>query len=348
MSRPKSKRSRARKPKKNEGTAETPRARIAAAKAKLAAARATRKERAAAAKAECAADRMATREHGKVARVAQLAIIRRETAEGRAAAREACGVRKAAVGGAVKDARAELAAEKRAAAVARLERRRLSMSAFLAEARKLVVRWEVREGAMRGDAAALKKLPPIEASAIRRDDPPVVYAIQGGKIDELRKRALLFASAEERAEATEVVEGLRALRTPPRMLTARHRAQIAALHERLAPRSNPEGERLFAQLSPAEKEKAKRAAIADYEAKHWGARGRASVKGARVPDPRRGVLVKMGTLFSVTYEATKKGDPPRSLYEHQFSSPLPELAYSDEGLFIVGGEYSVSDRGILD
>jgi hypothetical protein len=91
-----------------------------------------------------------------------------------------------------------------------------------------------------------------------------------------------------------------------------------------------------------------RRALFDYRVKHWGHGGKATVKPVSVPDPR-GVLVKLGTLREITYETTKAGDPPRTWYTHEFESPFPELAYSQNGggLVICDGKYRVTARGIV-
>lgn len=58
------------------------------------------------------------------------------------------------------------------------------------------------------------------------------------------------------------------------------------------------------------------------------------------------VMYELGPLVSVVYEATKGGE----LYhwEHDFKAPLPVLAYgSSQSLWILGGGYSVTHRGIV-
>lgn len=88
-------------------------------------------------------------------------------------------------------------------------------------------------------------------------------------------------------------------------------------------------------------------AIRSYRRTHWGLRGKASAEVMRCADPSREVLATLGQLVSVTYEATKLGDPPKTWYEHEFSRPRPVLTYSSEGLVICGGTYRVEARGIV-
>lgn len=63
--------------------------------------------------------------------------------------------------------------------------------------------------------------------------------------------------------------------------------------------------------------------------------------------PMPGVLWTLGPLVAVTYEATKRGDLAH--WEHDFEAPLPVLAFSEDsqGLYVVGGGYKVTHRGIV-
>ncbi len=66
----------------------------------------------------------------------------------------------------------------------------------------------------------------------------------------------------------------------------------------------------------------------------------------KAPDPG-GVLVLLGDLHSVCYRARKGRSATAFLYEHEFETPLPELAMNaDRRLVICGGGYDVTDRGI--
>lgn len=72
----------------------------------------------------------------------------------------------------------------------------------------------------------------------------------------------------------------------------------------------------------------------------------------RKPVSRRPkVGVKLGRLHSVTYETSKAGEP--ALWEHEFGEeggdPPDLVADPDtERLHIVGGDYRIEDRGIVD
>jgi hypothetical protein len=57
-------------------------------------------------------------------------------------------------------------------------------------------------------------------------------------------------------------------------------------------------------------------------------------------------LVELGRLVSLVYLTEKGGDDGPTEYEHDFSSPLPVLAFHSGGLVICGGRYRVGVRGI--
>jgi len=84
-----------------------------------------------------------------------------------------------------------------------------------------------------------------------------------------------------------------------------------------------------------------------YEQFHWGDQPRELVEssaGAVGPDT---VLVQLGELAEVAYEATKGGE--HAVWVHAFRNPRPVLAYSMTGqLVIAGGGYRVTARGIID
>lgn len=84
-----------------------------------------------------------------------------------------------------------------------------------------------------------------------------------------------------------------------------------------------------------------------YRMTHFGSRGAEPTERLRVADPR-GTLVHFGRLVSLTYLATKAGDPPGSLYEHEFKE-LPVLAFNqpERLLVIAGGSYRITLRGIV-
>ena len=60
------------------------------------------------------------------------------------------------------------------------------------------------------------------------------------------------------------------------------------------------------------------------------------------------VLVEIGPLVEVTYEATKRGELAH--WVHAFEDARPVLAFDEMGgdqLYIVGGDYTVTPRGIV-
>jgi len=72
------------------------------------------------------------------------------------------------------------------------------------------------------------------------------------------------------------------------------------------------------------------------------------VKKARLPD-KDVAGWKMGPVVGIAYEATRDGK--RSKYFHEFKkSAQPDLVSADDGsqLYIAGGKYKVTDRGIED
>ena len=60
------------------------------------------------------------------------------------------------------------------------------------------------------------------------------------------------------------------------------------------------------------------------------------------------VLVEIGPLIELTYEATKRGELAH--WVHAFEDTRPVLAFDEMGgdqLYIVGGDYTVTPRGIV-
>lgn len=85
-----------------------------------------------------------------------------------------------------------------------------------------------------------------------------------------------------------------------------------------------------------------------YRVTHWGLGGKNAKLGRlRAADPTCGVFTTLGDLVELTYRTTKAGDGGEAEYTHEFSSPTPELLYSDGGLVIAGGKYRVGIRGIV-
>ena len=92
------------------------------------------------------------------------------------------------------------------------------------------------------------------------------------------------------------------------------------------------------------------AARAEYKKTHWGEAGPRAARRLRVPDVRPSTtLVELGELVAVTYRTRKGGDVRTVNYHHDFkASDRPVLAYSADGkgLYIAGGSYRVTERGI--
>jgi hypothetical protein len=90
-------------------------------------------------------------------------------------------------------------------------------------------------------------------------------------------------------------------------------------------------------------------AVDRFERLHWGRPSRKS-SAHQVRAPR--ALAELGRLEAVEYFTHKRGDGP-SIYRHQFGEEggkKPRLAVDVETdrLHIIGGDYSVEDRGIVD
>lgn len=98
-------------------------------------------------------------------------------------------------------------------------------------------------------------------------------------------------------------------------------------------------------MNPAAKK-----AAALYRELHWGIKPR-RLRKVRV-ERRPTELAELGKLKSVTYDTSKRGDGPSS-YTHQFGEEggrRPSLAVdtATRRLHIVGGDYRVESRGIVD
>lgn len=82
-----------------------------------------------------------------------------------------------------------------------------------------------------------------------------------------------------------------------------------------------------------------------YEGFHWDE----EVDDASIVDvaPPPRVLWQLGELIQITYLATKGGEPTH--WVHDFTPTKPVLAFDEESqtLHIVGGNYTVTDRGIV-
>lgn len=90
-------------------------------------------------------------------------------------------------------------------------------------------------------------------------------------------------------------------------------------------------------------------AVAAYEGFHWGDKPKRARAVELAPQPK--ALTEIGRLEAVTYSTTKGGE--RAWWEHHFGEEggkKPRLAFDPrtEDLHIVGGDYRVEDRGIVD
>lgn len=89
--------------------------------------------------------------------------------------------------------------------------------------------------------------------------------------------------------------------------------------------------------------------IETYRRTHWGERGTTPSRASRVPSIKAGELVELGELVSVVYLTRKGGDGELVEYEHEFGrrgKGLPILAFNRSGLFVAGGSYTITTRGI--
>lgn len=88
------------------------------------------------------------------------------------------------------------------------------------------------------------------------------------------------------------------------------------------------------------------AAASEYEDFHWGDRSEGGDLVWLPPPPV--VLTEIGPLVSVVYEASKRGEVAH--WDHAFEDERPVLAYdsvNNDRLYIVGGDYQVTPRGIV-
>lgn len=105
----------------------------------------------------------------------------------------------------------------------------------------------------------------------------------------------------------------------------------------------PEAEEVASALLEAFADRAERAEGECINFKWGDPCGEPIVIDFEVPDS----LYMVGELVSVTYEQTKAGE--LHWWQHHFEEAKPVLAYSPEteALYIVGGDYTVEDRGIV-
>ena len=86
-----------------------------------------------------------------------------------------------------------------------------------------------------------------------------------------------------------------------------------------------------------------------YRASHWG-KNPGKVTDLNIPAPRDNrKMIGLGELVQVVYLTTKGGDSGPTEYVHKFERRLPVLAYGDHDgkLYVAGGSYKVSSRGIV-
>lgn len=102
--------------------------------------------------------------------------------------------------------------------------------------------------------------------------------------------------------------------------------------------------RILATENPRVYQSQIEAAIEKYLEVH----GKAPTKASRVeiPDPPQAVTL-IGELIQVNYRTTKNGGPSTEYY-HRFKRPRPKLVTDPKGknLFVVGGKFKISERGI--
>lgn len=87
-----------------------------------------------------------------------------------------------------------------------------------------------------------------------------------------------------------------------------------------------------------------------YEGFQWGRKAR-KVRKVTVP-PRPRTLAKLGTAEAIVYSTTK-GRTGFAHYEHAFGEeggkkPILAVDPDTDRLHLVGGDYRVEDRGIVD
>jgi hypothetical protein len=89
-------------------------------------------------------------------------------------------------------------------------------------------------------------------------------------------------------------------------------------------------------------------AAALYEWLHHGAPAPKRSTRWEAPNPRAVPLVELGALSAIEY-ATRKGNDAPAIYRHVFAlDGMPVLAVNAGlRLLVIGGTYTVDDRGIV-
>lgn len=105
---------------------------------------------------------------------------------------------------------------------------------------------------------------------------------------------------------------------------------------------------MYANPGPSTSTRLKKA-IEFYKDFHWGDHAEKLVKKDMSPVPTVGV--KLGKLDAVVYSTHKNGE--RATWEHEFGEEggrRPDLVMDvdNKRLHIVGGDYNVEPRGIVD
>ncbi len=86
---------------------------------------------------------------------------------------------------------------------------------------------------------------------------------------------------------------------------------------------------------------------ARYRRDHWGQPGTYAARRLPAANPRlRSEAI--APIVAVTYRTKKGADRVLTDYRHPFKRPRPVLAWNPSGLFIAGGVYHVTERGIID
>jgi hypothetical protein len=282
--------------------------------------------------------------------------LRTRAAEVRAMSREARAAAKAFCRAAKEAVRAKSARERHRDLSAQIRAEKASARSACdlrkGEARKLLDAAAVARAELDAERKYQAEIRRIEASNRARASARVVRAsvVRSESDDEVRgnippelvplfesvKRSIRASDRKSRTEAfleyaeAHPGEWYAAIEDETERRIAEMQARMRAPNPRRARRGNPS------------------AGAEEYERLHWGDQGLGRARSAKAPDPSVGPIVKLGDLREVAYLTTKQGDPPGTIYEHEFKPPYPSLCVNGEGkLLIVGGGYAVEARGIV-